>query len=31
VAVERGKSAALNSFTKPDYSTFEQEEIVVSP
>jgi proteasome lid subunit RPN8/RPN11 len=29
VSVEGGKSAALNSFTKPDYSRFEQEEIVV--
>lgn len=29
VAVERGKSAALNSFTKPDYERFEQEEIIV--
>jgi proteasome lid subunit RPN8/RPN11 len=29
VAVERGKSAALNSFTKPDYEKFEQEEIIV--
>ena len=27
VAVEQGKSAALNSFTKPDYTSFEQEEI----
>ncbi len=29
VAVERGKSAALNSFTKPDYDKFEPEEIIV--
>lgn len=29
VAVEHGKSAALNSFTKPDYGKFEQEEIIV--
>ena len=29
VAVERGKAAALNSFTKPDYSRFEQEEILI--
>ena len=29
VAVERGKAAALNSFTKPDYSHFEQEEILI--
>jgi proteasome lid subunit RPN8/RPN11 len=29
VAVEQGKSAALNSFTKPDYTQFEQEEILV--
>jgi proteasome lid subunit RPN8/RPN11 len=27
VAIEKGKSAALNSFTKPDYTSFEQEEI----
>jgi len=30
VAVEHGKSAALNSFTKPDYTSFEQEEILIS-
>lgn len=29
VAVEQGKSAALNSFTKPDYTSFEQEEILI--
>jgi len=29
VAVEKGESAALNSFSKPDYSHFEQEEILV--
>jgi proteasome lid subunit RPN8/RPN11 len=29
VAVERGKAAALNSFTKPDYTEFEQEEISI--
>jgi proteasome lid subunit RPN8/RPN11 len=29
VAVEGGKAAALNSFTKPDYEKFEQEEIIV--
>jgi proteasome lid subunit RPN8/RPN11 len=29
VAVERGKAAALNSFTKPDYTRFEQEEIII--
>ena len=29
VAVEKGKSAALNSFTKPDYASFEQEEILI--
>jgi proteasome lid subunit RPN8/RPN11 len=29
VAVERGRAAALNSFTKPDYSRFSQEEILV--
>lgn len=29
VAVEQGKSAALNSFTKPDYTRFEQEEVLI--
>lgn len=29
VAVERGKAAALKSFTKPDYTRFEQEEILI--
>ena len=29
VSVERGKAAALNSFTKPDYESFAQEEILV--
>ena len=29
VAIDRGKSAALNSFTKPDYTSFEQEEILI--
>lgn len=29
VAIEQGKSAALNSFTKPDYASFEQEEILI--
>ena len=29
VAVEQGKAAALNSFTKPDYAHFEQEEILI--
>ena len=29
VAIEHGESAALNSFTKPDYESFEQEEIVI--
>ena len=29
VSIEKGKVAALNSFTKPDYTQFEQEEIVV--
>ena len=28
VAVEKGNSAALNSFTKPDYTRFETEEIL---
>lgn len=31
VAIEQGNSAALNSFTKPDYDKFEQEEIIVEP
>ena len=29
VSVERGKAAALNSFAKPDYTRFEQEEILI--
>ena len=29
VAVEKGNSAALNSFTKPDYTSFEQEDILI--
>ena len=29
VAVERGTAAALNSFSKPDYTKFEQEEIII--
>jgi len=29
VAIEKGKSAALNSFTKPDYTSFEQEQILI--
>ena len=29
VSVEKGKAAALNSFTKPDYTKFEQEEIFI--
>lgn len=29
VSVERGKAGLLNSFTKPDYTMFEQEEILV--
>ncbi len=29
VSIEQSKAAALNSFTKPDYTRFEQEEIVV--
>jgi proteasome lid subunit RPN8/RPN11 len=29
VAVEWGRAAALNSFTKPDYTMFEQEEILL--
>jgi len=31
VAVEKGRSAALNSFSKPDYTQFEQEEILIDP
>ncbi|HEU4390223.1 MAG TPA: Mov34/MPN/PAD-1 family protein, partial [Blastocatellia bacterium] len=30
VSVERGKAAALNSFRKPDYAQFVQEEVIVS-
>lgn len=29
VSVEQGRAAALNSFTKPDYTRFEQEEIII--
>lgn len=29
VCVENGKGGDLNSFTKPDYEKFEQEEIIV--
>ena len=29
VSIEQGKAAALNSFTKPDYTRFEREEILV--
>ena len=29
VAIEKGKAVALNSFTKPDYTRFEQEEIII--
>jgi proteasome lid subunit RPN8/RPN11 len=29
VSVERGKAAELNSFTKPDYSRFVQEEVII--
>jgi proteasome lid subunit RPN8/RPN11 len=29
VSIEKGKAAALNSFTKPDYTQFEQEEILI--
>jgi proteasome lid subunit RPN8/RPN11 len=29
VSITRGKAAALNSFTKPDYTRFEQEEIII--
>ena len=30
VSVERGKAATLNSFRKPDYTQFEQEEVIVT-
>jgi len=29
MAIEHGRSAELNSFTKPDYTHFEQEEILI--
>ena len=29
VAIEKGKAAALNSFTKPDYEKFEPEQIIL--
>jgi proteasome lid subunit RPN8/RPN11 len=29
VSVEKGKATAVNSFTKPDYTEFELEEIIV--
>jgi proteasome lid subunit RPN8/RPN11 len=29
VSVEQGKAMELNSFTKPDYEKFEQEEVIV--
>ncbi|HEV8483960.1 MAG TPA: M67 family metallopeptidase [Blastocatellia bacterium] len=29
VSIQHGKAEALNSFTKPDYTQFEQEEIIV--
>ena len=29
VAVAKGKAEAVNSYTKPDYSKFEQEEIIL--
>jgi len=29
VSIQHGKAADLNSFTKPDYTEFEQEEILV--
>jgi proteasome lid subunit RPN8/RPN11 len=29
VSVEKGEASVLNSFTKPDYEKFEQEEIVL--
>lgn len=29
VSIQDGKAATLNSFTKPDYTKFEQEEIIV--
>jgi proteasome lid subunit RPN8/RPN11 len=29
VSIQQGKAAVLNSFTKPDYTKFEQEEVLV--
>lgn len=29
VSIEKGKAAALNSFTKPDYEKFEPEQIIL--
>lgn len=29
ISVEQGRAASLNSFTKPDYTKFEQEEIII--
>ena len=29
VSIQEGAAAALNSFTKPDYTQFEQEEIII--
>jgi proteasome lid subunit RPN8/RPN11 len=29
VSIQQGKAAALNSFTKPDYTEFEQEEVLI--
>jgi len=29
VSIEQGRAAALNSFTKPDYTKFEREEIII--
>ena len=30
VSVEKGQASVLNSFTKPDYEKFEQEEILIA-
>jgi proteasome lid subunit RPN8/RPN11 len=29
VSIEQGRAARLNSFTKPDYESFVQEEVIV--
>ena len=30
VSVDRGKASLLNSFRKPDYARFEQEEVIIA-